>query len=152
MDIRKTAPTTEIPPYLSEIIEQSGSDRNIINDVSDSCISILEELRSYGWSAEKVNRIELVLMELVTNAIIHGNAYSDKRAVTIRYILHDETLEVSVSDEGYGLKRNDLTQTLSDDDILKGSGKGFYIICKYADDVYFSQSGKTIWVIFSQNR
>jgi anti-sigma regulatory factor (Ser/Thr protein kinase) len=121
---------------------------NIINNISDSYIHLTAELKDHGWKDEIIGRVESVLKEIVENAITHGNMYSEKRSVKLEYIIHDGVLEVSVTDEGYGLKYNSLSSVAIDSMPQENQHHGFHLVSALADEVYFSEAGKTIWVMF----
>ncbi len=101
---------------------------NVIHNIWDSYQPVTDMLLDNDWPNQQIDRVELAITEMVMNAIIHGNRCSDRHFVKISYALHEETLEVSVKDEGTGFDGNDLSQTFGDEDLLKSYGRGLHMI------------------------
>ncbi len=121
-----------------------------IHHLEDTYKPIIEKLSQDGWSAQKMNEIEVSLGELVINAIMHGNLASDIHNVQISHILHNGILEVSVFDEGKGFDGAKLSQVIEEDDLLKESGRGLSMISMYADTICFNDAGNKCWTIFTK--
>ncbi len=134
---------------LDDIEEEPSC--KIIDNISEAYEPILGKLSSSGWSQDSISKIKIALSELVMNAIIHGNLYSGCGSVKVEHILHSDVLEVSVTDIGSGIDDSTLPQTFDDEEMLKTSGRGHYIISMYADIVFFNGVGNKCWVIFKKD-
>ena len=124
---------------------------NVIRNIWDSYQPIEDSLLDSGWPDKQIDRVEAAISEMVMNAIMHGNLCSDRHFVRISYALHEETLEVSVKDEGDGFDGNELSQTFGDEDLLKSYGRGLHLIKSNVDEMYFSSTGNTCWVLFNKD-
>lgn len=102
-----------------------------------------------GFDDELFARIQLALNEAVTNAIIHGNNENASKSVYISSSFNEKILEISVQDEGPGFDHAALPDPLEDENLLKESGRGVFLIKQYSDDVSFSNGGRTLTMRFS---
>ena len=123
---------------------------NVIHNIWESYQPVTDMLLDNDWPNQQIDRVELAISEMVMNAIIHGNRGSDRHFVNISYALHEETLEVSVKDEGAGFDGNDLSQTFGDEDLLKICGRGLHMIKSNVDKMCFSSTGNTCWALFKK--
>lgn len=91
---------------------------------------VLEMLRLW-CAAVSLDVVELLLSEIVTNAIVHG---TDATACDARVLVDvEETangLEVRVRDSGTGLK---ISQADADPSCLTESGRGLYLVSELSD-------------------
>lgn len=94
---------------------------------------------------DELTEIKTVVSEAVTNAIIHGYENDPKGIVYISVSIEDEIVDMTIRDEGVGIKdiaeaRQPLFTTKPD---LERSGMGFTIMENFMDEVQVhSQPGK----------
>lgn len=110
----------------------------------------LEEVENTFTLSDDVKaRLMLVLSEALTNAILHGNKLSsDKLARVEVWIENNEKLCVKVEDEGSGFDPDQLPDPLEDDNLLKPSGRGVYLMREYADSVSYNEKGNVLQIRF----
>ena len=101
-----------------------------------------------GFSDEKLPQIRLALNEAVTNAITHGNQNDPSKEVHILATGDQNQLTISVKDEGRGFNPDNLSDPLKEENLLKESGRGIFLIKENADQVEFSESATKITMIF----
>lgn len=95
--------------------------------------------RDMGFSEDRVNDLKTAVAEACINAMEHGNDLDDSTCIGITLTPGSSTLEVSISDEGNGLK--DVTAP-SMEDKIEGKdpskrGWGVFLINSLMDDVQF---------------
>lgn len=99
---------------------------------------------------EEVEDIRTAVSEAVTNAIIHG--YPDGvHTVVVRTVLHEETVELWITDEGVGIE--DVKQAMeplyTSRPELERSGMGFMFMEAFMDHVEVQSSpgmGTTVYM------
>ena len=99
---------------------------------------------------EEVADIRTAVSEAVTNAIIHG--YPDGvHTVVVRAVLHEETVELWITDEGVGME--DVKQAMeplyTNRPELERSGMGFMFMEAFMDQVEVQSSpgvGTTVYM------
>jgi serine/threonine-protein kinase RsbW len=95
--------------------------------------------------------IELLLREMLNNAILHGNKANPKLIVTCSIIVYENTIAVEVADEGQGFdwktyyaelaKRTDV---VGDDGFLPTSGYGLLLLKEYATTFFYNNQGNQV--------
>ncbi|HVY68505.1 MAG TPA: SpoIIE family protein phosphatase [Verrucomicrobiae bacterium] len=93
-----------------------------------------EFLRLVGACANDIARWELVLVEAVTNAIVHGGAPNRPPQIEAAWSAGEEIVRLEVSDSGPGPTSAQLKAALPDDP-LQTSGRGLYLISQSCDTV-----------------
>lgn len=103
-------------------------------------------LGGLGWEELEGYRMELCVVEAITNAIKHSYAGAPGREVTVSLRLGPEAVEIEISNEGTGippgcLERRDLDYDPRDVQSLPSSGMGIYIMRSIMDEVLYSEDG-----------
>jgi serine/threonine-protein kinase RsbW len=103
-------------------------------------IKKLEQFLSVrGVTDEFVNEASLGLSEAVANAIIHGNQINPDKKVYINLNCNDKKLFMTVRDEGPGFSLDQIPNPLSQENRMKTSGRGIYLIKASIDHVKFKK-------------
>jgi len=122
-----------------------------------SCRSDPREIARVEQFLEKVNekahlddgttyRLLVATTEAVNNAILHGNKLDRKKRVRISCSLSGRMLTMMVHDSGKGFDPNSLANPLDDENLLKESGRGIFLIRSLIDEVSFrvQNTGTTV--------
>ena len=92
----------------------------------------------------------LALSEAVTNAVIHGNKQDPSKKVFVTASLDENSaIHISVQDEGPGFEPQSLPDPLKEDNLMKPSGRGVFLMKQYADDVSYNDKGNKVTLRFS---
>ena len=123
-----------------------------LQDTVLAAMAVRSTCELVSLSPEEINRVELCLVEVVNNAIIHGYGSESGHAVEIEVrLLAEEALEIVVSDYGLGLSQDgdgklDSDLLASDPDApesLMVSGRGLAIVGRLMDSIsYHSSAGR----------
>lgn len=89
-------------------------------------------------NAEKIPGIMLAVTEASTNAIIHGNQSDESKFITIDAAKEDNQLIISIKDQGKGFDPAKIPDPTEQDNLLKDSGRGIYLMHVYMDDLKFN--------------
>jgi serine/threonine-protein kinase RsbW len=71
------------------------------------------------------------------NAVLHGNAYDPEKKVTLAYETTGDALVITVADQGAGLDPHNIPDPLAPENLMKGSGRGIFLIRAFMDEVKF---------------
>jgi serine/threonine-protein kinase RsbW len=92
-------------------------------------------------------RLQVVLSEALSNAIVRGNAEDRGKWVDIRAELRNDAIRVDVTDEGPGFNPYDLPDPVSPEQLEGPGGRGLFLIRKLVDAVHFNEQGNSICMI-----
>lgn len=88
-----------------------------------------------GFSEDDLHKITMSVREAAVNAVLHGNAYDPGKKITVAYETTPDALAITISDEGRGLDPQSLPDPLAEENLLKTSGRGIFLIRSFMDEV-----------------
>ena len=77
--------------------------------------------------------------EAAINAVLHGNAYNPDKRITASFETSSDGLTVRICDQGAGFDPSCLPDPLAPQNLLRGSGRGIFLIRAFMDEVHFRQ-------------
>jgi serine/threonine-protein kinase RsbW len=92
-----------------------------------------------GFDEDTVPNIAMAVREAAVNAILHGNAYNPAKTITATFEANSDALIVRIADEGTGFDPTSVPDPLASENILRGSGRGIFLIKAFMDEVHFRQ-------------
>jgi serine/threonine-protein kinase RsbW len=98
-----------------------------------------EMARTAGLEEEDIYRIAMAVREAAVNAVLHGNAYDPEKSITASFESTADSLIVKIADQGKGLDPDTLPDPLAPENLLRGSGRGIFLIRSFMDEVHFRQ-------------
>ncbi|MEX0719683.1 MAG: ATP-binding protein [Balneolaceae bacterium] len=130
---------------LQELTLQSSYEE--VEKVEGLLTAIQQEL---GIDNELYAKLMLAVSEAVTNSIIHGNKLDESKKVTLKAFLNPQAskLVFETKDEGKGFNPEEIPDPLADENLLKTSGRGVFLMEEYADEVSYSEGGTKLRLIF----
>jgi serine/threonine-protein kinase RsbW len=84
-------------------------------------------------------RLTMAVREATVNAVLHGNDYDPAKKVTASFENTGRSLVIKISDEGKGLDPDTLPDPTAPENILRGTGRGIFLIRSLMDEVHFRQ-------------
>jgi serine/threonine-protein kinase RsbW len=92
-------------------------------------------------------RLQVVLSEALSNAIVRGNHEERGKWVDVRAELLPDAIRVSVTDEGSGFDPAAIPEPIDPQQLDEAGGRGLYLIRKLVDAVQFNEQGNSICMI-----
>jgi serine/threonine-protein kinase RsbW len=92
-----------------------------------------------GFDEDTVQQIAMAVREAAVNAVLHGNAYEKTKHITASFETTTDSLIVRITDQGPGLDPDKIPDPLAPENLLKGSGRGIFLIRALMDEVNFRQ-------------
>jgi serine/threonine-protein kinase RsbW len=83
--------------------------------------------------------VSMAVREAAINAVLHGNEYDPAKLVTVRCENTGTDLVFTIADQGKGLDPDTLPDPLLPENILRGAGRGIFLIRSFMDEVHFRQ-------------
>lgn len=96
-----------------------------------------EYARTSGFDEDTVPHLAMAVREAAVNAVIHGNGYDPAKHFSVAFETTVEDLLVRVCDEGPGFDPEEVPDPLAPENILRGSGRGIFLIRAFMDEVHF---------------
>jgi serine/threonine-protein kinase RsbW len=87
-----------------------------------------------GFAEEEREQIEMAIHESLINAIWHGNKNDGTKQVWMRYAILADRLEVRIRDQGEGFDLNAVRDPLQEENLLRVSGRGIFLIRSFMDE------------------
>jgi serine/threonine-protein kinase RsbW len=96
-----------------------------------------------GYDEENCHRIGMSVREGVINAVQYGSRQMRDKPVLMSVDLHDDRMEIHVTDSGKGFDLSQVPDPLAEENLLKSSGRGIFLMKAFMDgfDVRRSPSG-----------
>jgi serine/threonine-protein kinase RsbW len=92
-------------------------------------------------------RLQVVLSEALSNAIMRGNREDRGKWVHIRAELDATIIQLEVTDEGAGFDPAAVPEPIRPEQLDEANGRGLFLIRKLVDDVRFNEQGNSICMI-----
>lgn len=136
-----------------ESLNSSKSASNFqLESNQDSFNTIEGDLRNlikpFNLNQEKFGEILVSLTEAITNAVRHGNKFDASKHVAVEFVGDESRLYFRVSDEGNGFDYDSVPDPTSPENILTCGGRGVHIMKALADELNYSDSGRTVELEF----
>ncbi|HKR07158.1 MAG TPA: ATP-binding protein [Bacteroidia bacterium] len=110
---------------------------------------LIEDLREeHNIHEDCFGNILVAVTEAVNNSIQHGNQFDTSKKVSITYEVEGDSLMFSVQDEGPGFDYYNLPDPTAPENLEKPTGRGIFLMKHLADQVIFSDNGKTVEMYF----
>lgn len=134
----------------------------MMNTISIQIPSIIENIRMiesfidnakerFHLDEDLYGNIMIAVTEAVNNAIKHGNSGNSAKNVFLSLTLKDNLLKFVVKDEGAGFNHESLPDPTAPENLEKPGGRGIFLMKHLADEVEFSENGKTVELSFYMN-
>jgi serine/threonine-protein kinase RsbW len=92
-----------------------------------------------GMDEDESFRVAMAVREAAVNAVLHGNGYDPNKQVSASFENNGKSLIITIADEGEGLDPDHLPDPLAPENLLRGTGRGIFLIRSFMDEVHFRQ-------------
>jgi serine/threonine-protein kinase RsbW len=108
---------------------------DLVDSVTEAC------LRFAGFDEMTTEHMTLAIREAAANAIKHGNGQDPAKIAEVIIDIDADTLSIRIRDQGEGFDTGDLPDPLAPENILKGTGRGIFLMRQLMDEVDFRYNG-----------
>jgi serine/threonine-protein kinase RsbW len=121
-------------------------------DLAES--EILKAAGEIGFDEDEQHRIGMAVRECMVNAVVHGNRYNRKKHVHVTVVVEKTNAEktgtealnaekaalvscftIRITDEGEGFEIQEVPDPLHDNNLLRHSGRGLFLMGAFMDDM-----------------
>ncbi len=92
-----------------------------------------------GLDEDSTFHVTMAVREAAVNAVLHGNDYDPEKLVTFSYEISPDSLTFVLADEGRGIDVEKLPDPRDPENLLRGTGRGIFLIRSFMDEVNFRQ-------------
>lgn len=117
---------------------------SVFGQGTDFVEDIIKAMRERNWSDRDHFAVNLSVVEAITNAIDHGNNCDPLKNVMVACKVSDDSVWVSVQDEGEGFSRDSIPDPTTPDFIELPGGRGIMLIHAFMTKVTFNETGNLI--------
>jgi len=71
--------------------------------------------------------------------VLHGNGYDPNKQISVSFENTGKSLVITIADEGEGLDPAKIPDPLAPENLLRGTGRGIFLIRSFLDEVHFRQ-------------
>ena len=107
-----------------------------VSEIEAAADKLAEEA---GVDEEERFRIAMAVREAAVNAVLHGNDYDPAKQVTASFENNGKSLVFTIGDQGKGVDWENLPDPLAPENLLRGTGRGIFLIRSFMDEVHFRQ-------------
>lgn len=92
-----------------------------------------------GLDEDERFHVAMAAREAAVNAVLHGNEYDPAKQISASFENTGKALVISVADQGKGLLPEAIPDPLAPENLLRGTGRGIFLIRSFMDEVHFRQ-------------
>ena len=124
MDKDTRGEPVEVDTFLDSVLESVDRAEELVVKVA----------RKAGIGEDDALSLGMAVRECAVNAVVHGNRYNLNKKVHLTVARPPAQVVVKIADEGEGFELQDLPDPLAQENLLRHSGRGIFIIRAFTDD------------------
>ena len=113
-----------------------GSTMESVSEVEAAADKLAGEA---GLDEDERFHVAMALREAAVNAVLHGNEYDPAKQITASFENTGKSLVFTITDQGKGLDPATLPDPLAPENLMRGTGRGIFLIRSFMDEVHFRQ-------------
>jgi serine/threonine-protein kinase RsbW len=90
---------------------------------------------SLGFAEDEKHKISLAVREGVANAVFYGNQECPDKLVRLIFEIDESRFIVRIHDEGCGFSLDDVPNPLAEENLMKTSGRGIFLMRAFMDEL-----------------
>jgi serine/threonine-protein kinase RsbW len=106
-----------------------------LESVDEAEAEILRAAEEAGFDEDEQHRIGMAVRECMVNAVVHGNRYNRNKQVHVTAYAGEGQFTIQITDQGEGFEIQEVPDPLHDNNLLRHSGRGLFLMGAFMDDV-----------------
>jgi serine/threonine-protein kinase RsbW len=96
---------------------------------------ILKAAEAAGFDEDDQHKIGMSVRECMVNAVVHGNQYNRNKRVRVTVSTTAGKFMIGITDQGEGFEVQEVPDPLHDNNLLRHSGRGLFLMGAFMDEV-----------------
>ena len=96
---------------------------------------VMRVAEAAGFDEDDVHKLGMAVREGVINAYNYGNAQDPQKKIYLSVEFEPEKMVVHIVDEGRGFELSEVADPLAEENLLRTSGRGIFLIRAFMDDL-----------------
>ena len=109
-------------------------------DIAERIVGNLRD--KFKIQNELYYNILIAITEAINNAINHGNQLDRNKQIHFEIFSNNDNIKIIIIDEGEGFNPNAIEDCTKEENLLKESGRGIYIMKSLSDEFSITPSAK----------
>jgi serine/threonine-protein kinase RsbW len=126
MDRDTRGEQVEVDTLLDSALESVDRAEELVVDVA----------KKAGINDDDALSLGMAIRECMVNAVVHGNRYNLNKKVHLTITRTPERVVIKIADEGEGFELEQLPDPVAEENLLRHSGRGIFIIRAFTDDFH----------------
>ncbi len=106
-----------------------------LESVDQAECEILKAADKVGFDEDEQHRIGMAVRECMVNAVVHGNRYNRNKRVHVTVDIGGKRFTIRIADQGEGFEMEEVPDPLNDNNLLRHSGRGLFLMGAFMDEV-----------------
>ena len=120
---------------------------SVLSEVRRASEKVLLFLKPLALSEAVLFDIRLCLDEALINAMKYGHKLKEELPVRLAVEYNEDEIRVTVEDQGEGFEPKNLKACTKEENLLRNSGRGVYLIHQLMDQVVYSPKGNSVLMV-----
>ncbi len=112
-----------------------------LESVDHAEAEILRAAADAGFDEDEQHRIGMAVRECMVNAVVHGNRYNRNKQVRVCAEAGEGRFTIRITDQGEGFEIQEVPDPLHENNLLRHSGRGLFLMGAFMDDVKVRKAG-----------
>jgi serine/threonine-protein kinase RsbW len=96
---------------------------------------VMRVAEAAGFSDDEIHKVGMAVREGVVNAYNYGNAQDRQKKIVLAVEFEPEKMVVHIIDEGSGFELSEVADPLAEENLLRTSGRGIFLMRAFMDDL-----------------
>ena len=118
-----------------------------LSKVQAASSDVLDFLKPLHLDKTVVFDIRLCLEEALINAMKYGNGLDKAKTVDLAVEVDDETIGITVQDQGPGFKPEKLKDCTHGENVYRESGRGVHLMHQLMDKIEYNEKGNRVLMV-----
>lgn len=110
-----------------------------MDSVSEAESAAEKLAKEAGLDEDECFHVSMAVREAAVNAVLHGNEYNPAKHIAFSLENTGSALVFIIADEGRGVNPDTLPDPLAPENLLRGTGRGIFLIRSFMDEVHFRE-------------